>query len=136
MLVLICREGELMLDETSVSSTLGYPTLSQIRRAAERLAGKVLTTPVWRWQTGIIEESFDGSTEVWLKLELFQRTGTFHLRGALTCAEALDATARRHGVVAISPRNHTIAVPCTAKPLGITATLGRPQHASPPRMRG
>jgi threonine dehydratase len=44
---------------------------------------------VWRWQTGIIEESFDGSTEVWLKLELFQRTGTFKLRGALN--SAIDA---------------------------------------------
>ena len=44
---------------------------------------------MWRWQTGIIEESFDGSTEVWLKLELFQRTGTFKLRGALN--SAIDA---------------------------------------------
>jgi len=92
-----------------VTPDIGYPTLSQIRLAADRLAGKILTTPVWRWQTGIIEATFDESTEVWLKLELFQRTGTFKLRGALNCAEALDATARRHGVVTVSAGNHADA---------------------------
>ena len=113
---------------------IGYPTLSQIRLAAERLAGKILTTPVWRWQTGVIAESFDARTEVWLKLELFQRTGTFKLRGALNCAEALDATARRHGVVAVSAGNHAIAVAYTAKLLGISAKVVMPRHASPARI--
>src|SRR5882757_11357082 len=111
-----------------------YPTLSQIQLAAERLAGKILETPVWRWQTGIIEESFDASTEVWLKLELFQRTGTFKLRGALNCAEALDAAARRHGVVAVSAGNHAIAVAYMVNQLAITAKVVMPQHASPARI--
>src|SRR5260221_4134990 len=123
-----------MVDETSASSALCYPTLNEIRRAAERLAGKILETPVWRWQTGIIEESFDDSTEIWLKLELLQRTGTFKLRGALNCAEALDASARRHGVVAVSAGNHAIAVAYAAKLLGITAKVVMPQHASPARI--
>jgi threonine dehydratase len=117
-----------------VTPDIDYPTLSQIRLAADRLAGKILTTPVWRWQTGIIEASFDESTEVWLKLELFQRTGTFKLRGALNCAEALDATARRHGVVAVSAGNHAIAVAYTAKLLGMSAKVVMPQHASPARI--
>ncbi len=117
-----------------MTSDLGYPDLSRIRLAAARLAGKVLTTPVWRWQTGIIEESFDAHTEVWLKLELFQRTGTFKLRGALNCVEALDAAARRHGVVAVSAGNHAIAVSYTAKLLGIGAKVVMPQHASPARI--
>jgi threonine dehydratase len=117
-----------------VSPGVPYPTLTQIRLTAERLAGKILETPVWRWQTGIIEESFDASTEVWLKLELFQRTGSFKLRGALNCAEALDGAARRHGVVAVSAGNHAIAVAYTAKLLGITAKVVMPQHASPARI--
>jgi threonine dehydratase len=113
---------------------IDYPTLNRIQLAAERLAGKTLMTPVWRWQTGIIEESFDGSTEVWLKLELFQRTGTFKLRGALNCAAALDAAARTRGVVAVSAGNHAIAVAYTAKLLGTTAKVVMPQHASPARI--
>ena len=62
-----------------------YPSLAQIRDTAARLQGKVLHTPVWRWQTGVIEEQFP-STEVWLKLELFQKTGTFKLRAAASSA--------------------------------------------------
>jgi threonine dehydratase len=117
-----------------VTAGIDFPTLKQIRLAAERLAGKILKTPAWRWQTGIMEQTFDGRTEVWLKLELFQRTGTFKLRGALNCAEALDATARLHGVVAVSAGNHAIAVAYTAKLLGITAKVVMPQHASPARV--
>lgn len=113
---------------------IDYPTLSQIRLAAGRLAGKILATPVWRWQTGIVEQAFDAPTEVWLKLELFQRTGTFKLRGALNCAEALDAAARRRGVVAVSAGNHAIAVAYAARLLGITAKVVMPQHASPARI--
>lgn len=79
-----------------------YPSLAQIRDTAARLQGKILHTPVWRWQTGVVDEQF-ASTEVWLKLELFQKTGTFKLRGALNCIEALDAPARQRASAAWSP---------------------------------
>ena len=111
-----------------------FPTLDRIQAASRRLAGKLLTTPVWRWQTGVVEELLGGGTEVWLKLELFQRTGTFKLRGALNCAEALDPAARRRGVVAVSAGNHAIAVAYTARLVGSSATVVMPQHASPARI--
>jgi threonine dehydratase len=123
-----------MHDHIRGSPSLGYPTLEQIRQAAHRLTGKILKTPVWRWQTGIIETSLDAATEVWLKLELFQKTGTFKLRGALNCIEALDTSARQHGVVAVSAGNHAIAVAYTAKLVGSSATVVMPQHASPARI--
>nr|WP_315219218.1 threonine/serine dehydratase [uncultured Duganella sp.] len=110
-----------------------YPSLAQIRDTATRLQGKVLHTPVWRWQTGVIEEQFP-STEVWLKLELFQKTGTFKLRGALNCIEALDAAARKRGVVAVSAGNHAIAVAYTARLAGCSAKVVMPAHASPARI--
>jgi threonine dehydratase len=110
-----------------------YPSLQQIRDTADRLAGKILHTPVWRWQTGVMEEQFAG-TEVWLKLELFQKTGTFKLRGALNCIEALDAGARQRGVVAVSAGNHAIAVAYTARLAGCSAKVVMPQHASPARI--
>lgn len=111
-----------------------YPTLQQIRHTANRLAGKVLNTPVWCWQTGIIEQSLTSNTEVWLKLELFQKTGTFKLRGALNCIEALDERSRLRGVVAVSAGNHAIAVAYTAKLAGSSAKVVMPQHASPARI--
>ena len=73
-----------------------YPSLAEIRATARRLDGKILETPVWRWQTGVVEQQFAGG-EVWLKLELFQKNGTFKLRGAINCIEALDEALARHG---------------------------------------
>lgn len=110
-----------------------YPSLAEIRDTAHRLQGKILETPVWRWQTGVIEEQLAGG-EVWLKLELFQKTGTFKLRGALNCIEALDEAARRRGIVAVSAGNHAIAAAYAARLAGCGAKVVMPQHASPARI--
>ncbi|KQW01319.1 threonine/serine dehydratase [Rhizobacter sp. Root1221] len=111
-----------------------YPSLDQLRRTADRLHGKVLETPVWRWQTGIVERALAPSTEVWLKLELFQRTGTFKLRGALNSIGAMDAGAMARGVVAASAGNHAIAVAYAAKVAGTHAKVCMPRSASPMRI--
>jgi threonine dehydratase len=110
-----------------------YPLLRDIEGAAVRLAGKVLQTPVWRWQTGIASQ-LSPQTEVWLKLELFQRTGSFKLRGALNCIQALDVAALARGVVAASAGNHAVAVAYAARAAGTTAKLAMPRHASPVRV--
>lgn len=116
------------------TSAHAYPSLEQIRRTADNLAGHILHTPVWRWQTGIVEEALSSASEIWLKLELFQKTGTFKLRGALNCIAALDQDARRRGVVAISAGNHAIAAAYTAQLAGVSAKVVMPQHASPSRI--
>jgi threonine dehydratase len=116
------------------ASSHAYPSLAQVRDTADRLAGNILHTPVWHWQTGIIEEAFKGAGEVWLKLELFQKTGTFKLRGALNCIAALDEAARQRGVVAVSAGNHAVAVAYTARLAGCSAKVVMPQHASPARI--
>ncbi|NVD72916.1 pyridoxal-phosphate dependent enzyme [Duganella sp. BJB1802] len=113
--------------------TPSYPSLAEVRDTARRLQGKILETPVWRWQTGVAEEQFAGG-EVWLKLELFQKTGTFKLRGALNCIEALDEAARRRGIVAVSAGNHAIAAAYAARLAGCGAKVVMPQHASPARI--
>ncbi|CAN7674204.1 threonine ammonia-lyase [Duganella sp. LjRoot269] len=113
--------------------TLSYPSLAEIRDTAHRLQGKILETPVWRWQTGVIEQQF-AAGEVWLKLELFQKTGTFKLRGALNCVEALDAEELRRGIVAVSAGNHAIAAAYAARLAGCSAKVVMPRHASPARI--
>ncbi|GJJ04561.1 serine/threonine dehydratase [Duganella rhizosphaerae] len=110
-----------------------YPSLAEIRATAHRLQGKILETPVWRWQTGVVEQQFAGG-EVWLKLELFQKTGTFKLRGALNCIAALDDAARRRGIVAVSAGNHAIAAAYAARLAACSAKVVMPQHASPARI--
>ena len=122
------------MDNNTAAFSSPYPTLDQLRRTADRLRGKVLETPVWRWQTGIIERALDPSTEVWLKLELFQRTGTFKLRGALNSIGAMAPAAMARGVVAASAGNHAIAVAYAAKVTGTHAKVCMPRSASPTRI--
>jgi threonine dehydratase len=111
-----------------------FPTLKEVHQTAVRLAGKVLQTPVWRWQTGIVGQALSPATEVWLKLELFQHTGSFKLRGALNCVAALDDAALRRGIVACSAGNHAMAVAYAARAAGTHAKLAMPRHASPARV--
>ena len=111
-----------------------YPTLQQVQHTAQRLAGKVLETPVWRWQAGVIERSLSPDTEVWLKLELFQRSGSFKIRGALNCLAALDASALGRGVAAASAGNHAMAVAQAASAFGTHAKVAMPRNASPTRI--
>ena len=114
--------------------SVAYPRLHEIEHTAARLAGHILPTPVWRWQSGAVARSLDAHTEVWLKLELFQRTGSFKLRGALNCLQALDEPARQRGVVAASAGNHAVSVAFAARALGAHAKLAMPRHASPARV--
>lgn len=111
-----------------------YPSMRDIVDTAIRLSGKVLQTPVWRWQTGAVNEALGEPTEVWLKLELFQKTGTFKVRGALNSVAALDQQAKRRGVVAVSAGNHAIAVAYSARAAGTHAKVVMPRHASPARI--
>ncbi len=118
----------------AVASAVLYPSLQEIERTAVRLAGHILPTPVWQWRTGAVERRLPSSTQVWLKLELFQRTGSFKLRGALNNLFALDEDARSRGVVAASAGNHAVTLAYAARSVGAPATLAMPRHASPMRI--
>ena len=58
-------------------------TIHEVRTAAHRLADQVVVTPVHRLRSREVAAAFGEHTDVWLKLELFQHTGTFKARGAL-----------------------------------------------------
>lgn len=125
-----------MTSPTGVSSTpsSSYPTLDEIRATHERLSPKVVETPVWRWQGGAVADRLLSDSEVWLKLELFQATGSFKMRGVLNCIEAMTPEARARGVVAASSGNHAMAVAYGARAAGTRATVVMPRLASPSRI--
>jgi len=112
------------------------PSLDQIRAALKRLSGKVVTTPVRLWQDRGIEEAAGAKTTVVLKEELFQRTGSFKPRGALTVMLDLDPEALRRGVTAVSAGNHAMAVAYAARVLATTAKVVMPKTANPFRVEG
>jgi threonine dehydratase len=97
--------------------------LEEIRAARERLAGRVLRTPLVRLdlpgQPGAIH----------LKLENLQPIGSFKLRGALNAVLQADPDELRAGVVTASAGNMGQGVAWAARELGLTCTVVVPDHA-------
>ncbi len=108
--------------------------IDRIRAARSHLGNLVRETPVWRWQGPDIDDIVGDETEVILKLELFQHTGSFKPRGALTVMLDLDRVALNRGVTAVSAGNHAIAVAYAAALLDTTAKVVMPRTANPLRV--
>lgn len=116
------------------SAGLHVPSLAEIDAARARLGDRIITTPVHLWQGPQIAEAVGADTKVVLKLELWQHTGTFKPRGALTVMQALVPGALARGVTAVSAGNHAIAVAYAASILGTSAKVVMMRTASPYRM--
>lgn len=109
--------------------------LEEIRAVRRQLGERIDVTPVREWAHPDLDAGLGSTTRVVLKEELFQRTGTFKPRGALSVMLDLTPETRARGVVAMSGGNHAIAVAYAARALGTTARLVMPRAASPLRMR-
>ncbi len=73
-----------------------------VQRAAERIRGRVHRTPTFASHT--LGEN------VWLKAELFQKTGSFKVRGVLNKLSSLSEEEKARGVIGISAGNHAQAL--------------------------
>ena len=109
-------------------------TLAEIESVRERIAPYIVETPVWQWRNSEITDVIGSETAVYLKMELWQHTGTFKPRGALAVMMDLDDGALRRGVTAVSAGNHAIAVGYAAQILGTTAKVVMPKSANPGRV--
>ena len=110
------------------------PALADIRRTRERLGDRVVTTPVRAWDDSLVAARLPRGTRVLLKEELFQKTGTFKPRGALSVMLDLRPDALARGVTAVSAGNHAMAVAYAAGVLGTTAKVVMPRSANPFRV--
>ncbi len=111
------------------------PTVDAIRANRARLGDLVITTPVRQLVDDALDAAVGASTRVWLKEELFQRTGSFKPRGALSVMLDLDAPALERGVTGVSAGNHAISLGYSARMLGTTATVVMPKNANPFRVQ-
>ena len=66
-------------------------------------------------------------TNVSVKLELFQKTGAFKVRGAFNKLLSLSDEERKRGVVAVSGGNHAQAVAYASSVLGVDAVILMPE---------
>lgn len=110
------------------------PTIEEIERCAERIAPYVIQTPVFHWSSDVVKDRLGTDTALHLKLELFQRTGTFKARGAVNNALAIPAEDRPRGITAISAGNHAIAAAYAARCIGAHAKVVMQASANPARI--
>lgn len=103
------------------------PTPGQIKDNATKVSLHIRKTPVLPWESGIKNELIGKNTEVIFKCELFQKTGTFKLRGALTRIMRLSEEEKKRGVVAGTGGNHGIALAYAAQLDGVHAKIVIPK---------
>jgi threonine dehydratase len=97
-------------------------SINEIRQAAERIKPHVRRTPLI--DSRLLTERL--GTNVYLKLELLQKTGAFKARGAFNKMLALTDEQKKCGIVAVSAGNHAQAVAYAARALGQKALILMP----------
>lgn len=109
------------------------PTLQDVRRAAERIRGRIRPTPLIDAAPARNHASL--ATHLSLKLECLQVTGSFKARGACNMVAQLPPETLRHGVVTASGGNHGLAVAYAASMAGVPATIFLPANVPPAKVR-
>jgi threonine dehydratase len=101
-----------------------------VTAAEGRIRGYIRETP--------LEYSFPLSestgSNVFLKLENLQFTGSFKPRGAVNKLLTLTAEERARGVLTASTGNHGLALAYGARQLGIRSTIYLPENTSPQKL--
>jgi threonine dehydratase len=110
------------------------PSIDDIRAARAILGDRVDVTPLMALCGPAVEAALAPGTRAVLKLELFQRTGSFKARAALLNVLALTAEERARGVCAISAGNHAIATAFAAHSVGASAKVVMKADANPFRI--
>lgn len=102
-------------------------TLDDVKNAYSRIAPYVRRTTVARNHT--LSKQF--GTNLYLKFELFQKTGSFKPRGAFNKMLRHRDEAREHGVVAVSGGNFAQGVAYAGNVLGIRTRIIMPEYTPP-----
>ncbi len=97
--------------------------LEDINAARQRIQGRVQRTPLVTSRT--LSERL--GCNVYLKLELFQTTGSFKVRGAFNKVLSIPQDRRGRGLVAVSGGNHAQAVAYAGGQLGLPAVILMPE---------
>jgi threonine dehydratase len=102
------------------------PDLDQIRLAHEKFKGVIFPSPLIR--SRVLSEAV--GSEIFLKLENLQETGSFKVRGAYNRLLHLAPEEKDRGVIAASAGNHAQGVAWASGKLGIKATIVMPEEVS------
>ncbi|MEK7278395.1 MAG: pyridoxal-phosphate dependent enzyme, partial [Chloroflexota bacterium] len=102
-------------------------TFSDISSARQAIADKIHFTPVF--SSEILGTNI--GARLFLKAELFQKTGSFKPRGVLNRLRFLTDEERARGLITVSAGNHAAALAWGARQVGVPCTVVMPAAASP-----
>jgi threo-3-hydroxy-L-aspartate ammonia-lyase len=114
------------------ASPISIPSPDDVHAAAQRIAGKVVRTPVLR----IPALDAIAKANLFIKAENLQRIGAFKARGALHAVGRLDPAVRARGIITYSSGNHAQAIALAAKEYGISADIAMPVDAPSTKVAG
>ncbi len=106
-------------------------SLERIEEARAAAQGIVQHTPLF--PARMLSEI--AGVPIWLKVESFQRTGSFKIRGAYECLRRLPPEIRARGVVTGSAGNHAQGLALAAQIFGVPATIFMPVFGSIAKMQ-
>ena len=101
-------------------TSLDPKTISDSRAT---LAGRVIHTPVLPLTGSKVAPYIPPDAELFIKLELFQHTGSFKARGASLGIDWLTAEQRRRGVAGFSGGNFALALAWAARQQNVPAKV-------------
>ena len=106
------------------------PTYDEIVKANALRGNVIRKTPL------IHSPTFSDLTnsEIYLKEEFRQKTGSFKIRGAYYKIKSLSKEEKKHGVVAASAGNHAQGVALASSLENISCTIVMPKNASPAKV--
>src|SRR6266702_1384644 len=104
--------------------------LTEILRAELRIRPYTYTTPLLASKSLITRR-----TNVFLKLENEQHTGSFKARGSMSKVLSLSKKEREQGLVAASTGNHGLGVARAAAETGAKCTIFVPDNAAPSKVK-
>src|SRR5687768_13623194 len=105
-------------------------TTQEFRDARARMGAHVHHTPLLSSRTLSERTGFD----VRLKAELFQRTGSYKIRGPMNKFAQLTDEQKRRGVICSSAGNHAQGVALAAARYGIKAVVCMAENATPSKI--
>ncbi|MCA9834557.1 MAG: pyridoxal-phosphate dependent enzyme [Thermomicrobiales bacterium] len=104
--------------------------LQDVYEARERISALIHRTPMLTSATlGRMT-----NTDLHLKAEMFQRTGSFKVRGALNAAIQLSDEQKARGIITFSAGNHGQGIAYAARMVGCRALIFMPKDATPAKV--
>ena len=89
---------------------MNLPSLQDVRAAANRISGLVRRTPLIT--ATLNQDTLPSASQLNLKLECLQVSGSFKARGAMSKLTTLNTEAKERGLITASGGNHGLNTGC------------------------